>query len=116
MSTIKFIAVSMSLMMILAVVSCSKNEFNGQDDALSAHNVEIAKYAYILKECDDCALPLKSCEIKGNQCKSKAVAALTQNEWDTYFPEASTVDELLAIDLSTKPAFLEYLKASGFGQ
>lgn len=106
----------LSVSLVLLFNSCAKEDFVGQDETLSAHTVEVAKHAYILKECDDCEMPLKSCEIKGNQCKIKALASLTQSEWDKYFPEATTVDELLAIDLSTKPAFTEYLKASGFGQ
>lgn len=60
--------------------------------------------------------PQKECKGIGTDCSKNAKGEFTQYEWDTFFPEARTLEELLSINIAEKKRdYVKYLQDIGFG-
>jgi hypothetical protein len=77
-------------------------------------NFRETKHAYVLVDAPG-DRPLKSCQGIGHDCRKTASITLTQDEWDIYFPDASTKQELLEINIQDRPEFIAYIQDKGLG-
>lgn len=73
------------------------------------------KYAWKLVATES-GMPKKVCKDHGYDCKKETSKMMTDWEWQTFFPEFETQEELCAININDYPDYVDYLLSEGFGQ